>query len=163
MAMTPNQQLESPKEQKVIYEGYLISIILKGLISLNETITGIALLFIPASLFLAFTEWVSNYVPTSGFVGSHIAAELQSFTTGTSHFLAFYLLSRGAIKLIIIIALLMKKLWAYPALLIVMTGFLIYQAYQIATTGSLIVVGITLLDLVVMYFVWREWRIVRAR
>jgi uncharacterized membrane protein len=44
--------------------------------------------------------------------------------------------------------------------LLVLAAFLVYQAYQIATTHSLIVIGITLFDLIVMYFIWREWRIV---
>lgn len=154
---------ESPGEQKLIYEGYLISIILKGLISLNETISGVALLFIPPALFLAFVNWVASYVPTSGFIGAHLVAQLNSYTEGTSLYLALYLFSRGIVKLVIIIALLRNKLWAYPALLLVMFAFLLYQFYQIATSGSILVIGITVMDIVVMYFVWREWRIVRER
>ncbi|HEV7121392.1 MAG TPA: DUF2127 domain-containing protein [Candidatus Paceibacterota bacterium] len=154
---------ESPGEQKLIYEGYLVSIILKGLISLNETVTGIALLFIPPSIFLAFTDWVADIVPTSGFIGAHLAEQLNGYTASTSHFLALYLFSRGIVKLVLIIALLRNKLWAYPSLLLVMAGFLLYQFYQIAASGSILVIGITVLDIIVMYFVWREWRIVRER
>lgn len=163
MTASENELRESPAEQKLIYEGYLVSIILKGLISLDETVTGIALLFIPPALFLAFTEWVADHIPTGGFIGAHLVAQIESYTSATSHFLAFYLFSRGIIKLVIIIALLRNKLWAYPALLLVMLGFLLYQFYQIATSGSILVIGITVLDIVVMYFVWREWRIVREK
>ena len=163
MSIIPDDAPESPVEQKVIYEGYLISILLKGAVSLAETVLGIALLFISPSLFLSFTQWITAFIPAGGLIGAHLTSELASYTSATSHFLALYLLIRGAIKLVIIIALLKNKIWGYPALLVVMTGFLAYQFYQIATAGSLLVVGITLFDFVVMYFVWREWRIVRAR
>lgn len=158
-----NRKTETQGEQKFIYEGFLVSIVLKGIISLNEVVTGIALLFIPPALFLTFTDWIADHIPTGGFIGAHLAAQMESYTSGTSHYLALYLLSRGIVKLVLIFALLMNKLWAYPSLLLVMLGFLLYQLYQIATSGSILVIGITVLDLIVMYFVWREWRIVRER
>ncbi len=157
-----HEPLEEQKEEKTIYEGFLISVLLKGIISINEVISGIIILFIPPMLFLAFTDWVAHFIPTSGFIGSHLSAELQSYTARTSRFLAFYFLSRGSVKVFLIWAMLKKILWAYPAAIAVMGAFVLYQLYQIATTHSILVIGITVFDLVVMYFIWREYKVVLA-
>jgi uncharacterized membrane protein len=86
--------------------------------------------------------------------------EVATYTSGTVTFVAFYLLSRGFIKVFLIAGLLMNKLWAYPASLVVLALLVFYQCYQIVTTHSPIVILITLFDLFVMYFIWREWKIV---
>jgi uncharacterized membrane protein len=87
--------------------------------------------------------------------------EVAKYTTGTVTFVALYLISRGLIKAFLIGALLKNKLWAYPWSLVVLALFVVYQLYQILTAHSLIVIAITLFDLVVMYFIYREWRIVK--
>lgn len=149
-------------EEKAIYEGFLISILLKGIISVVEVISGIAILFVPsAGLYAAASSFIA-LLPL-GSLGTHILEQIGSYTPDTALFVAAYLFIRGIIKAFLIGALLLNKLWAYPSLLLVMAGLVLYQIYQIATTGSIIVIGITVFDLIVMFFVWREYQIVLAR
>jgi uncharacterized membrane protein len=136
-------------------------VILKGLISLAEVLAGIAILLIPPSLVLLGAQWLIGLTPPS--VSAHLVTEVAKYTSATARFLSIYLLTRGLIKVILIWALLKNKLWAYPASLIVLAGFVAYQLYQIFMTHSFLVVGVTIFDLIVMYFIWREYRIVQAR
>lgn len=152
---------ENLQEEKQVYEGFLISVILKGLISLAEMLAGIAILFIPPAILIASASMVVHFIP--GVIGAHIMTEVENYTSGTARFLSLYLFSRGFIKTALIWALLKNKLWAYPWSLVVLGLFVLYQLYQIYATHSFLVVGITLFDLVVMYFIWREYRIVRSR
>jgi uncharacterized membrane protein len=76
-------------------------------------------------------------------------------------FIAVYLLSRGLIKVALIAAMLKRMLWAYPAALVVIGLFVLYQLYQIAATHSWFIVLLTIFDLIVMYFIWREYEVLR--
>ncbi len=155
---------ESPAAEHTVYELFKWSVLLKGLISLGEVVVGLLLLAVPSSLILGSVEQLRALAGSGasyGFIAKHLLKEVDAFTAGTIIFVAIYLLSRGLIKLGLIIGLLKNKLWAYPASLVVLGLFLIYQGYQIATAHSMFVVAISLFDIVVMYLIWREWRIVR--
>lgn len=167
--MGPEQLQETPtdssgiaREEHTVYELFKWSVLLKGAISVAEVVVGIALLVFPVDRLIALVQRASMLVSAhaGSAVAEHLAAELAQFGEDAAVFVALYLLSRGLIKCGLIWALLRNVLWAYPASLAVLGLFLAYQLYQIATTHSLIVVGITVFDLVVMYFIWREWRIV---
>ena len=150
------------KEEHVVYEFFFWSILLKGAISLAELIAGVALLIIPSATILSLAFTVLNNIPDSS-IQNILIQEVAKYTGDTVMFVAFYLLSRGFIKVFLIIGLLKNKLWAYPASLIVLFGLVLYQFYQIYSGHSLVVVLITLFDLFVMFFIWKEWTIVRRR
>jgi len=153
------ESVESPREEKSVYEFFLLSVLAKGAISLVEVVSGTALFFIPPAFIVASATFILSYLP-QGHIVSAVTGEVAKYTTGTVTFVALYLLSRGLIKIFLIAALLKNLLWAYPASLVVLALFVIYQGYQIITSHSIIVTAITIFDLVVMYFIWREWRIV---
>ncbi|CAN5753468.1 DUF2127 domain-containing protein [soil metagenome] len=161
---------ESPETEHTVYELFKWSVLLKGLISTGEVVVGLALLVVPSTLILSGIAQLRTLagngmsvgsVGIYGFIAKHLLTEVGAITTGTIVFVAMYLLSRGLIKLGLIFGLLKGVLWAYPASLVVLGLFLIYQGYQIATTHSIFVIAISLFDIVVMYLIWREWRIVR--
>jgi uncharacterized membrane protein len=155
---------ETKKEEKQIYELFKWSVILKGLISLAEIASGLIVLFIPTTLIIAFAEWLSVTAPAYGvpaFFVNQVENLADTFTHGTLIFVSFYLLSRGIIKTFLVWALLKNTVWAYPASLIVLGLFVVYQTYQIITTHSVFVITITVFDLIVIYFIWREYQIVK--
>lgn len=147
------------QEDKVVYQVFFWSILVKGAISLAELVVGTALLFIPSTLIISWTLVILQYIPVSTLQNS-LMQEVATYTSGTVAFVALYLLSRGLIKVFLIVGLLRNKLWAYPASLVVLALLVVYQLYQLSSSYSLIVIAITVFDLFVMYFIWREWRIV---
>lgn len=152
--------IETPKEENLVHEFFLISVIIKGLISLAEVIVGIAVLLTPPATIISFTLFLLNYLPNA-YLQSKLMVEVSQYTSGTALFVAFYLLSRGLIKVGLVWGLLKGKLVAYPLSLVVLVCLVLYQCYQlISPPFSFIILGVTLFDLVVMYFVYREWRIV---
>ena len=149
-------------EEKLVYEFFLWSILLKGAISLAEIVVGVAVLFIPPMSIVGLATLLLNYIPFSHLQNA-LMLEVAKYTSGTVTFIAFYLLSRGLIKAGLIWGLLKNKHWAYPWSLGVLALFMLYQSYQILTTHSLLVIGITLFDVIVMYFIYREWKIVTRK
>jgi uncharacterized membrane protein len=154
------EHIETPQEEHVVYEFFLWSILLKGAISLAEVVAAIAVFLIPPHVIVDLANWFLQFVPVPSLQAA-LMEEVAKYTTGAVMFVALYLFSRGLVKVILIIGLLRDKLWAYPASLVVMGLFMLYQFYQIAAYHSFIVVGITLFDMLVMYFIWREWQIAK--
>lgn len=152
------------REEKETDLLFYTSVSLKGLISLAEVAAGLLFLLVPAEAIARGADRLSRMLPSAlQSVPTHLLHAAAEFSGAGALFLAFYLFSRGLIKALLIFALLRSKLWAYPLSLAVLGAFLAYQLYQIATTGSRVVIGVTLFDLVVMFSIWREYRLARMR
>lgn len=67
---------------------------------------------------------------------------------------AVYLLAHGIIKVALVMALLLNKLWAYPWM-IVLAVFIAYQAYRIVLSPSVGLLALTVFDLVIIALTWR--------
>lgn len=154
----------TPGAEKRISLYFHISILVKGAISLAEVLVGTALLFIPVSYFLnllaAYAE-AELREDSGGFIAGTLLHLAQQALLASGLFIALYILSRGLIKVLLIWAMLKNQLWAYPASLGVLGLFVIYQLYQVATLGSYAIAALTAFDLIVMYFIWREYQVLQ--
>jgi uncharacterized membrane protein len=154
------------QEQQRVYFYFRGSILLKGLISLLEIVVGIFILVSP----ITFLTSLGNRIESSGllpnangslFITSQITSAVAGVVSAGTVFIGLYLLSRGGIKFLLIIAMLKKVLWAFPLSLVVLGAFMTYQIYELFKTHSLALVLITLFDCVVMFFIWKEWKILQ--
>jgi uncharacterized membrane protein len=71
---------------------------------------------------------------------------------------AVYLLVHGAVKIGLVIALLLNRLWAYPCMIIVLLIFIGYQLYRIVLQPSVGLVVLTVFDALIVMLTWREYR-----
>lgn len=92
------------------------------------------------------------------FLATHLLKVSQAFTGSTRYFAAFYLLSHGLVKLVLIVALFKQKLWAYPAMIVVLGAFIIYQLYRLSYHFSIGLLLLTLFDGFIVWLTWREYR-----
>jgi uncharacterized membrane protein len=95
------------------------------------------------------------------FVATHLLSLAQNFTVSTQRFYAFYLLSHGVIKLLLVAGLLRNKLWAYPASLVVLGLLIVYQLYRFSYTHGVGLIVLTVFDVIVMGLIWHEYQMVR--
>lgn len=153
-------------KERYLLDLFRISIFLKGLLSITEILAGTIVIFIdPATIGNAIVSFIQDELaeePTN-FLASHTLSLAQQFALTPKLFLAFYLLSRGLIKFALVVALLKNRLWAYPAALAVMGLFMTYQIVEIFLKHSIFIIVLTTFDLVVMWLIWHEYRIVSAR
>ena len=153
------------KERKRTRAYFLASVLAKGAISLAEVIAGLFVIFVPVA---SVTAWVINLAQAElieepgDFIATHLVQFAQTLTIPSNTFIAFYLLSRGVIRLFLVIALLKDILWAYPTSLAVLGLFIIYQIYQMSVSFSAVLLVLTIFDLIVMWFIWKEYKMVRA-
>ena len=153
-----------PITERRIHEIFEISIILKGLHALIEVAGGIAFYLISAQTVLDWTNWLTRnelVEDQRDWLATHLLAAAQGLTGSTQSFYAFYLLSHGLIKIVLVIGLLRRNMLAYPASLVAMAGFIAYQLYRYSYTHSFGLIVLTVFDLIVMVLVWHEWRLLR--
>jgi uncharacterized membrane protein len=164
--ISPRAETHEEINETYIYDLFRASIFLKGLISIVEILAGFAVLFItPAKIGGTIIRIATNELADEpgNFWAIHTLHLAQQFSLTTSAFLAIYLVSRGVIKLALVIALLKNKLWAYPAALMVLGLFIFYQIYQIVIKYSLFLILLTIFDIVVMWLIWHEYQVMRSR
>jgi uncharacterized membrane protein len=147
-----------------IHQIFKMSVLLKGAHALIECVGGIALALVDTStitdLVNALTQEELIEDPKD-LVATHLLAWAQHFSVATKDFYAFYLLSHGIVKLFLVVGLLKKKVWSYPASLIVLGLFIVYQLYRYSQTHGLGLIVLTLFDIVVIALIWHEYRLVR--
>ena len=74
------------------------------------------------------------------------------------HFASAYLIGHGVLKIFLAVTLLRERLWAFPTALSVLAIFVAYQLHRFVRTHSIVLLALTVVDLVVMVLIWREYR-----
>ena len=143
---------------------FQISVLLKGAHAAIECIGGMALALISTT---TIVNWVNALTQDeliedpNDFLATHLLAWAQGFSVETKHFYAFYLLSHGLVKLLLVVGLLRNKLWSYPASLVILGLFIIYQLYRFSYTHGLGLILLTVFDVLVMGLIWHEYNLIR--
>ena len=140
---------------------FRISVTLKGIDGALELSAGAALLVIKPEFILrtiAFLTQDELAEDSRDFVAVHLARFAASFSVGAQHFAAAYLLLHGLVKVVLVAALLRNMLRVYPWAIAIFGALIIYQFYRFTYTHSLMLIGLTLFDVVVICMIWMEYR-----
>ena len=148
-----------------LHRFFEIALLLKAIFAAGEIVAAIGVYLVPldrvADFVGAITEAELRAHPHD-FVAAHVADWAANLSVGTQHFVAFYLLSHGALKLWVVIGLMRERLWYYPVALVLFTLFVVYQIHRYTLTHSVSLLLITAIDLVVIWLTWHEYGYLRA-
>jgi uncharacterized membrane protein len=138
-----------------------IGIIGKGLNGALEIVGGLLLLFLTPDrihhVLAALTQGELSEDP-GDFIATRILHTTNGLTGNAVLFGAAYLLIHGIVKVALVTALLLNKLWAYPWTIAVLLLFISYQLYRIALSPTAGLIALTLFDAVIVALTWREYR-----
>ncbi|MDB5184179.1 MAG: hypothetical protein JWO07_860 [Candidatus Saccharibacteria bacterium] len=142
---------------------YRIGVGIKGLDGLAELVAGIELLVSPGVLHRILTGVVTHAQQHHGTIYHFVEVYVARLDKDLSHsgvlFLVIFLLGHGIVKLVLVYCLFRRIVWAYPYALIVLVLFMIYQVYVIILDpGSLGLWFFLVLDIVIIYLVYGEWK-----
>lgn len=143
---------------------FRVSLWLKGLHSLAEVFGGLALVFLSHELIVKFATALTHaelMEDPRDLVANTLRKAAEGFTADAQSFAAWYLFSHGLIKLVLVVAVLTNRVWAYPAFIAAMIGFIAYQVYRMTFDITFVLVTITMLDLIVLVLAWHEYRFIR--
>jgi uncharacterized membrane protein len=145
---------------------FQIGIIAKGLNGLAELVGGLMLLFQSPSgirhIVAVLTQGELSEDPHD-VVARYLLHTASGLTGSAVFFGAIYLLLHGAVKVVLVTALLLNKLWAYPCMIAVLLIFIGYQMYRIALHPGAGLIALTVFDSMIVALTWREYRRQRRR
>jgi len=151
-------------KERRIHQVFRASVLIKGANAVLECIGGAAFALarsdnVAASIAIFAQRYLVEGV--HGFAASHAISWVHGVSPSTQHFIAFYLLSHGIIKLVVVIGLLRERRWAYPLALITIAAFIVYQLYHYSYTHGTGLLLLTAFDLFLIWLVWHEYQLVR--
>ncbi len=147
--------------KSLLHEAFRTGITIKGIDGVLEVIGGVLVCFItPSSLDriarVLFQHELSR--DPHDFIATHVLNASQNLVSGNRLFAALFLLSHGLTKIVLVIALWLDRLWAYPLMIFVFGGFGIYQVYRFTHTHSVGLALLTVFDFAVVWLTWREYQ-----
>jgi uncharacterized membrane protein len=143
---------------------FRVSLWLKGAHSLVEVLGGLALALMSHDTVVGIATALTRaelMEDPRDLVANALRRAAEGFTTDAQSFAAWYLFSHGLIKLVLVAAVLANRVWAYPAFMAAMIGFILYQVYRMSFEVPFALVAITVLDAVVLALAWHECGYVR--
>lgn len=149
------------EREKNIYRVFEVGVVLKGANALLEIVLGALLLFVNVGdIVRAFAQNALVEDPDN-FLANHVYGYVSHFSPQAELYSALYLLSHGIIKVFLVVGLLRRKLWAYPASIAVLGLFVAYQSIKFLATHSIPLALLTVFDLTLMWLVYHEYRRMR--
>lgn len=148
------------KQESELHWFFEVSVFLKGLHAILEIAGGFLILLVSQNFITQILVYLSQENITDNgqdFLANHLMNFVQNFSVGTQHFVAFYLLSHGIVKLFLVYGLLKEKLWSFPLAIFVFSFFAFYQVERYFFTHSLTLLFLTILDLLVISLTLHEW------
>ena len=152
---------EQPDSGGILHLGFWAALILKALNAAGEITGGIFFALLPPGSIpriirrLTHAELVED---PHDFIATTLLHWSSRFSLSAQHFGVIYLLSHGIIKLVLVVLLWRRKLWAYPLTVVLLALFVMYQVYMYIMTPSAVLIYLTLLDLAVIFLTLNEYR-----
>jgi uncharacterized membrane protein len=153
-------------QEKRIHQVFVVSVLAKGLHALMEIVGGIALYLISTETIVGgISRWSNRAIAQEkhDWIATRLLHFSETFSVSEHRFFAFYLLSHGLIKGILVAGLLKEKLWAYPASFVVFGGFIAYQLYRYSFTHETALIALSIFDLFVIALAVHEYRLLRKQ
>ena len=147
--------------RKLLHDAFEASLLLKGIFAVGECLGGVALFFFSHEAIPGFIRWVTAAELTedpTDILARNLLSWADGYSVDAQSFLALYLFSHGALKLVIVVLLAFEKLWAYPLGLAVFSGFAVYQVYLYWLQPDVSLILLTVLDLIVILLTAIEYR-----
>lgn len=151
-------------QEKRIHQIFAVSVGLKGLHAIIEIAGGAALYLTSTATILG---WIKRFTADElsqdpdDWVATHLFKFGHSFSVAQHDFFAFYLLSHGIVKIVLVYGLLKEKLWSYPASFVVFGAFIAYQLYRYSFTHEVSLILLSVFDLFVIALAVHEYRLLR--
>lgn len=150
------------RNEKRIFVVYEFGLLLKTVQALLEVVIGAVLYFISTNDIVNFILKIIHgelVEDPNDFFANLILKDVHKFSFSGKHFLIFYLLTHGIVKLIIIAGLLQRKEWAYPMAIVGLGGLILYQIYHLLINHSISLLIITIMDVIILWLIFHEHKV----
>lgn len=141
---------DDKKINHFLHSAFFATVILNGLIAIADTCAG---------FFFLFERQIAGFLFSYHYpLGSIIRAVLLELMNQNQTMALLYFFSHGIVKLFLVWGLLTNRLWAYPLAIIFLSGFSIYQIYDLLLRFSWFTVLLLVVNMATIFFIAREYR-----
>ncbi len=149
-------------KRSLTHIGYVVTIAIKGFDGGVETLAGLVIwLTGPQRLY----RWAVRITAPELYDGEHVRAMhairngAQHLAITGGHFVVFYLLVHGVLKLGLAVTLLRGGgRWIYPVGTVILVSFIVFMSYRLSQEWSNWLLGFALFDALTLALVVNEWR-----
>lgn len=153
-----------PSDHTALNRTFRIALILKGLDGVLEFVGGALLLFVTPRQIGGLAGLLTQHELSEDphdLIANALLHFTNGLTGGATLFGAIYLLLHGAVKIVLVVAILRNRLWAYPWLIAFLTVFIVYQGYRLVVGYSVGLTLLTMFDIVIVALTIREYALRR--
>jgi uncharacterized membrane protein len=161
----PETALGTSQKEKMVHLLFDIGVVGKGVDGVLEIVGGLLLCLVSPSQIYSFVRMLTQHELSEDprdLLAGYLMQAAGHLSVNTQIFAAVYLMWHGIIKVGLVIALLQKRFWAYPAAIVAFMIFLIYQLYRYTDTHAPWLLVVSVLDLFVIILTWLEYRRLRG-
>lgn len=161
MTKRSERKSETKPKPDALDKVFEVSLVLKGLDGLLEIIGGLLLLFVSSSAIQNVANKLTAHELSKDphdFLANHLISFTNHLTVSSVIFGSLYLLTHGLVKVILVIAVLKQKLWAYPWMIGFLIVFIVYQLYRLSVKFTFGMMLLTLFDAFIVYLTVIEYR-----
>jgi uncharacterized membrane protein len=149
------------KRKGLIHVSFEIGLLIKGIDGILEVLGSILLLLVSPNQVHKIIAKITRHELSedpNDFIAKLLLSLSNRYSVSVQFFSAFYLLSHGIIKLIVIYLLRRRKYWAYPLSIVFFLLFIVYQTYRFFNTHAIWLIILTIFDLLMIYLTYKEYR-----
>jgi uncharacterized membrane protein len=146
---------------RLAHRAFLLAILAKGLLGLTQLTAAAAIWFRATDALPGIAEWLVRaelVEDPSDFLASRIIALANALPGTDLSFYALYFAAHGLLHVSVVGALLLGRRWAYPATILVLAGFIVFQILDWIAAGGVMLLILSVIDLGVIWLTWNEWR-----
>lgn len=136
------------------------AVILKGIDGILEVVGGTLLLLLGAhglSGVVAFLTQHELAEDPRDLLAGFLVRSTRGLGVASVHFAAAYLLVHGITKVGLVAGLLRGRRWVFPAALVILGLFFLYQTYRTIVGPSAALAFLMVVDAVILVLIWREY------
>lgn len=153
--------MERLKGTSLLDRSFQASITLKGIDGLLEILGGFLLLGANPARVNAWVAGLTQHALSRDphdFIATHLVSIAHQFNGQAQYFGFLYLASHGLAKVILVVALWLNRMWAYPAMIVLLFVFILYQLYRMTFAPSWWLIWLTVFDVFVIWLTWEEFK-----
>jgi len=144
-----HRYIKKVTEHKIFQAGLYV----KGIYGILESIAGIITLLVSQRTMTRLVQFIFGQElieDPHDFFGSFFMNIASNLSVRMHVFIGLYILVHGLVNVGMVLSLVHKKRWAYPAVGILLGIFVIYQIYTIFHTYSLLMIILTITDIIIL-------------
>ncbi|MGN7798635.1 DUF2127 domain-containing protein [Leifsonia sp. 22587] len=156
--------MSGTRRRSLLDRTFVVALVLKGVDGVVELVAGVALLLVSPAQIEAVTRALARpelHEHPHDPIANSLVGYASGLSVSTTLFGAVYLLVHGVVKVVLVVAVLRDKLWAYPWLIGVLVAFIGWQGYELVVHFSWGLVALTAFDILIVALTVREYRMRR--